>query len=135
MSTEGEAAGKLLETAKVILKTDPPPINPVRIARAALDEAKKGAEVEAIVRAHRELETAIEPVVELGETFPDLKANDAYLRLLEILKAARTQNQAAKKAYLDSVFVYNDEISRLPFSLVAHGMEFTKVEPKIPSEQ
>jgi LemA protein len=135
MSTEGEAAGKLLETAKVILKSEPPPTNPVKIARAALEEARKGTEVEAIVNAHRDLQTAIEPAVELGETFPDLKANDAYLRLLEVLKAARTQTQAAKKAYLDSVFVYNDEISRLPFSLVAHGMEFTKVEPKIPTEQ
>ena len=135
MTAEGEAAGKLLDTAKVILKNDPPPTNPVKIARAALEEAKKGTEVEPIINAHRELETAIEPVVELGETFPDLKANDAYLRLLEILKGTRTQHLAAKKAYLDSVFVYNDEISRLPFSLVAHGMEFTKVEPKIPSEQ
>jgi LemA protein len=135
MTAEGEAAGKVLDTAKVILKNDPPPMNPVKIARTALEEAKKGTEVEPIINAHRELETAIEPVAELGETFPDLKANDAFLRLQEILKGTRAQNLAAKKAYLNAVFVYNDEISRLPFSLVAHGMEFTKVEPKIPAEQ
>lgn len=134
MTKEGEAAAKVLETAKAVLKQDPPPLAPVTQARAALEEAKKGTEVDAIVNAHRELETAIEPVGQLGDLYPDLKANDAYLRLEGEFKAARDANQAAKKAYLDAVSVYNDEIRRLPFALVAHGLEFTRIEAKIESE-
>lgn len=134
MTLEGEAANRVLETTKVLIKADPPPLNPVTAARKALEEAKKGTEVEPILNAFRDLETAIEPVVALGDTYPDLKANDAYLRLQEDLKRVRDLHAAAKKAYTDSVFAYNDEICRLPFSLVAYGLEHTKIEAKIQPE-
>jgi hypothetical protein len=67
----------------------------------------------------------------LGETFPDLKANDAYLRLLEELKKAQEAVKGSRESYLKKVEVYNDEIRRLPYALVAHGMEYTKIEPKL----
>jgi LemA protein len=134
MSKRGEAAAKVLETAKAILKSDPPPINPVNLARASLDEAKKSGQVEAILSAHRELETAIELVATLGDSFSDLNANDAYLRLQDELKKSRDNHVAARKAYLDSVAAYNDDLRRLPFSLVAHGLEHTQIEAKIQPE-
>ena len=48
MTKEGDAAAALLETAKAVIKSDPPPLGPVTQARNALAEARKGTEIEAI---------------------------------------------------------------------------------------
>lgn len=134
MTKEGDAAAKLLETAKAVIKSDPPPLGPVTQARAALAEARKGTEIEAIANAHRELENAIGPVLQLGETYNDLKANDAYLRLHEELKAAQGLITTSRENYFKRVETFNDEIRRLPYALVAYGMEYTKIEPKLRQE-
>jgi len=134
MTKEGESATKVLETVKALLKSDPAPLGPVTQARAALAEAKKGTEIEAIAMAHRELENAIGPVLQLGETYNDLKANDAYLRLHEELKAAHGLIATTRENYFKKVDTFNDEIRRLPYALVAYGMEYTKIEPKLRQE-
>jgi len=134
MTKEGEAATKVLETAKAVIRSEPAPLGPVTQARAALVEARKGTEVEAIAMAHRELENAIVAVLQLGETYNDLKANDAYLRLFEELKAAQGLIATTRENYFKKVETFNDEIRRLPYALVAYGMEYTKIEPKLRQE-
>lgn len=131
MIREGDAAMRVLETARAILRSDPPPQAAVAQARLTLVEARKSGEVDPILNAHRELQMAIEPVLVLGDSYVDLKTNDAYLRLLDELREARNRVDAARKDYLDAVSRYNDQIVRLPFSLVAQGLEFTRIEAKI----
>ncbi len=131
---EGEAAAKVLETAKAILKSEPAALATVMKSRVAFAEAVKGPDPEGLGAAHRELEAAMEPILTLADDNPDLKANDAYLRLLEEMKAAQNVVKATRKAYFDSIDVFNDDIRRLPFALVAYGMEYTKLEPKLPLE-
>jgi LemA protein len=134
MNKEGEAAVKVVTTAKAILKSDPAPLAPLTLARSGLAEAVKGKEVEAILNSHRDLVTAIEQVLALADNHPELKANDAFLRLLDELKAVQASRASMRKTYVDAVAVYNDDIRRLPFALVAYGMEFTKVDAKIQPE-
>ena len=134
MSKEGEAAVKVVTTAKAILKTDPAPLAPLTLARSALAEAVKGKEVEAILNSHRELVTAIEQVLALADNYAELKANDAFLRLVDELKAVQGSRVSIRTAYVDAVAAYNDDIRRLPFALVAYGMEFTKMDAKIQPE-
>jgi LemA protein len=134
MSKEGEAAVKVITTAKAILKTDPAPLAPLTLARSALGEAVKGKEVEAILNSHRELVAAIEQVLALADNYAELKANDAFLRLVDELKAVQASRASMRTAYVDAVAAYNDDIRRLPFALVAYGMEFTKVDAKIQPE-
>jgi len=134
MSKEGEAAVKVVTTAKAILKTDPAPLAPLTLARSALGEAVKGKEVEAILNTHRELVAAIEQVLALADNYAELKANDAFLRLVDELKAVQASRASMRTAYVDAVAAYNDDIRRLPFALVAYGMEFTKVDAKIQPE-
>ncbi|MEP7271163.1 MAG: LemA family protein [Acidobacteriota bacterium] len=134
INTEGEAAAKVLETAKAILKSEPAAMPLIMKLKVAFAEAVKGPDTAGLGTAHRELEAAMEPILTLADDNPDLKANDAYLRLLEEMKAAQNAAKAARKGYLDSVDVYNDDICRLPFALVAYGLEYTKLEPKLPQE-
>jgi hypothetical protein len=64
-----------------------------------------------------------------------LKANDAYLRLTEEFKKTVEATSMARKNYLQAVSSYNEIILRLPFSLVAYGLEFHKIEASISEDQ
>src|SRR5262247_1127064 len=130
-----EAAVKALETAKAVLKIDPPPLAGVRATRGALTEAVKENRAENILNAYREMNQQTELVATLGDTYTDLKANDAYLRLIEEFTKSVEATKAARKNYLQTVAAYNETILRLPFSLVAYGLEFHKLEANISEDQ
>jgi LemA protein len=134
INKQGEAANKTLDTAKAILKGDPPPLIAIVTARKNLAEAAKENNLENILIAYGELAQQTEAVTTLGDNYPDLKANDAYLRLLEEFKNTVNVTKAARRDYLQSVDAYNEVLLRLPFTLVAYGLQFTKIEPKLPAE-
>ena len=135
MTAEGEAAFKLLDTAKVVIKKDPEPLAAVNAARAAIKKALESNDAETIKAACKELHQAVEPIAKLIDDNPDLKANDAYLRLNEAFETAKKNLVAARNEYLTGVNIFNDKIQRLPFTLVAFGFGFTKLEPQIEVEQ
>jgi hypothetical protein len=135
INKQGEAAIKTLETAKAILKADPAPLAGVKSARDALSEAAKENRTEDILNAYRELNQMTEPVATLGDTLTDLKANDAYLRLIDEFKKSVDATKAARKNYLQAVAAYNEAILHLPFSLVAYGLEFHKIDANVSEDQ
>lgn len=135
INRQGEAAIKTLETAKAVLKADPAPLAVVKAVRNTLAEAMKGNNTEGILNAYRELNQQVEPVATLGDTHTNLKANDAYLRLVDEFKKSVEVTNAARKNYLQRVAAYNEAILRLPFSLVANGLEFQKIEANISEDQ
>lgn len=134
INKQGEAANKALDTAKAILKADPPPLAAVVAARKNLAEAMKESNLENTLIAYGELGQQTEAVTTLGDTHTNLKTNDAYLRLLEEFKNAVNVTNAARRDYAQSVAAYNEALLRLPFTLVAYGLQFTKIEAKLPAE-
>jgi hypothetical protein len=128
---QGESANKVLETAKAVIKSDPPPMaNVVRIRKALADAMKENL-TESILDAYRELQQNTDPINTLGDTYSDLKANDAYLRLLDEFKNSVNVTNAARKNYAQMVAAYNESLLRLPFTLVAYGLQFTRIEAKV----
>ncbi len=134
VNKQGEAASKALETAMAILKAEPQPLANVKSARAALAEAMKENKTEDIISAYRDLGQQTEAITTLGDTYTDLKANDAYLRLIDEFKNSINVTNAARKNYAQSVAAYNEAILRLPFALVAYGLEFHRIEANISEE-
>jgi LemA protein len=134
MTAQGEAAFKALDTAKALIKKDPEPLAGVNTARESLKKAIESGDVDALKAAHRDLSQAVEPLAKLTDEFPDLKTNDAYLRLAEAVEATKKQLKAARDEYVNSVNQYNDRILRLPFTLVAFGFGFVKMEPQVEVE-
>jgi LemA protein len=131
---QGESANKALETAKAVIKSDPPPLATLNTIRPALNQAMKDNDKDGILNAYRDLSQQSEPITSLGDTYSDLKANDAYLRLIEEFKNSINVTNAAKKDYVQAVEAYNEALQRLPFALVAYGLQFTKMESNIGAE-
>jgi hypothetical protein len=135
ISKQVEAAVKAMETAKAVLKVEPPPLAGVKTTRSALAEAAKENRAEGILIAYRELNQQTALVATLGDTYTDLKANDAYLRLIDEFTKSIEATNAARNNYLQAVAAYNEAILRLPFSLVAYGLEFHKIDANISEDQ
>ena len=134
VAKQGEAATKLIETARAVIKMDIALAQPVLSARNTLAQAVKENKPEEILSACSELSAQTDPINSLGDTYSDLKANDAYLRLNEEFKSAVNATNAARKNYVQTVDAYNESLVRLPFAFLAYGLEFTKIEAKLPAE-
>jgi len=134
ITKQGEAATKLLETARAVVKADLVLAQPVLSARNALAEAVKENKYEETITAYNDLSAQTDPINALGDTYGDLKANDAYLRLSEEFKNAVNATNAARKNYVQSVDAYNESLVRVPFAFLAYGLQFTRIEAKVTSE-
>lgn len=131
---QGEAAGKALETARAVTKADLTQMSALMNIKGNLNQAVKDSDKDGLIGVYHELTQLSEQVLALGDTYSDLKANDAYLRLIDDYKANITATNAARKDYVQTVLSYNESLLRLPFCLVAYGLQFTKIEPNISAE-
>jgi hypothetical protein len=131
INKQAEAGQKVLETAKAVLKADPPPMAAFVAARTAMAEASKENKMEEMLNAYRDIQQQTDPINGLADNYTDLKANDAYLRLIEEFKNAVNVTAAARRDYVQAVAAYNESLVRLPFALAAYGLQFTKIEANI----
>ncbi|MFM8394425.1 MAG: LemA family protein [Acidobacteriota bacterium] len=132
-----ESGLKAVETANAVIKTDPGVLANLITLKAGYDAAITAArdgDNQAIVSVYREIQLQTEAVNALADNHAELKANDAYLRLIDTYKESINQTTNAQKDYLQSVDSYNEILLRLPFALVAYGLGFTKVEASITAE-
>ncbi len=126
-----DAGIKALETAKAVIKSDPPMLSQWQGYRTALNEALKNNDQDGLLYTYRDIASNSDAIVNLGDNHSELKANDAYLRLIEEFKGAINGTTGGKRDYVETVKVYNDTLVRLPFALVASGIDFTRIEPKV----
>ena len=126
-----DAGIKALETAKAVIKSDPPMLSQWQGYRTALNEALKNNDQDGLLYTYRDIASNSDAIVNLGDSHAELKANDAYLRLIEEFKGAINGLTGGKRDYVETVKVYNDSLVRLPFALVASGIDFTRIEPKV----
>ncbi len=134
ITKQSDAAHKALDTAKAVIKSDPAPLQALTPIRENLNQAVKDNDKDGILAAYGELAQQEEPITALGETHAELKTNDAYLRLLDEYKNSVKVTVAARKDYLQSVAAYNEQLGRLPFALVAYGLQFTKMQANVEGE-
>ncbi|HKX28865.1 MAG TPA: LemA family protein [Blastocatellia bacterium] len=133
-SKQADAAFKVLDTAKAVLKTEPPPLTPFNNVRTTYLQAVKDNDSAGIVAGYRDLSQQTDSILTLGDTYGDLKTNDAYLRLLEEYKNLINLTNAARKDYVRAVESYNESLLRLPFALVAYGLQYTKLDLNLSAE-
>lgn len=80
--------------------------------------------VEDKAAGYNEMQSALSRLLVVVEQYPDLKANQNFIRLQDELAGTENRLAVARKRYNDGVRVFNTRIRAFPGSMMAGGMGF-----------
>ena len=78
--------------------------------------------------ANAGLTSALGRLLAIVENYPDLKANQNFIRLQDELAGSENRIAVERKRYNDAVRVYNTAIKRFPTNFIARSFDFTERE-------
>lgn len=87
-------------------------------------EAMRTTDVEELGRTEEELSDGVQRLLALAEQYPDLKANENFLKLQTELVETEDYLQFARRYYNGSVREFNTRIETVPSNLVAGWFGF-----------
>jgi len=124
----------LVETAKGYLKHERETLEAVVQARnqavsaAVKAAAKPGdpASMQSLKGAEQGLTGALGRLFALSESYPDLKANQNMMRLMEELSSTENKIAFARQSFNDSIMMYNTAREKFPNVLLAAPFGFTE---------
>jgi LemA protein len=88
-------------------------------ARAALTSATTGTSVAQRSAAEKDLDTALAPLLALGQSYPQLNSSNNFLNLQDNLADTENKLAFARQYYNDAVAGVNRLISTIPWMFVA----------------
>jgi LemA protein len=113
----------LVETVKGYAAHEKEIFTQVAEARSRLAGAATPAEAAA---ANAGLSSALGRLLAIAEAYPDLKANQNFIRLQDELAGTENRIAVERKRYNDQVRVFNTSIKRFPTRLLAGMFGFTE---------
>jgi len=87
-------------------------------ARAALTSATSGTSVAQRSAAEKELDTALTPLLALGQSYPQLNSSNNFLKLQDNLADTENKLAFARQYYNDAAATVNRLISTIPWMFV-----------------
>jgi LemA protein len=115
----------LVETVKGYAAHEKETLERVIQARNAAINAKGVAEH---AQAENMLTGALKTIFALSESYPDLKANQNFLKLQEELTATENRIGFARQHYNDVVGQYNSSLQAFPANVIGNMFGFRQVE-------
>jgi len=79
-------------------------------------------------QANAALSSALNRLIAIAENYPNLKANENFMRLQDELAGTENRIAVERMRYNDAVRAYNTAIKRFPTNLVARLFGFTEKE-------
>ena len=113
----------LVETVKGYAAHESSTLEAVTAARAA---ASTAGSVEDKVKAENMLTGALRQLFAVAEAYPDLKANQNFLRLQDELGDVENKLAAARRFFNSAVGEFNAAIQQFPAVLIAGAMGFSE---------
>ncbi|MBE9547173.1 MAG: LemA family protein [Proteobacteria bacterium] len=113
----------LVETVKGYAKHEKDVFIEVTNARAKVGGAGKISEK---IKANNELSTALSRMLLVVERYPDLKANQNFIRLQDELAGTENRIAVERRRYNEAVKTYNIKIRSFPANLLAGMFGFGK---------
>ena len=122
----------LVETAKGYMKHERETLEAVITARnAAMSANSRAARNPGDPQAMQQLESAeavltgsLDRLLVLSEAYPDLKADQTMVRVMEELTSTENRVAFARQAFNDAVTVYNTKREVFPSNLIAGSFNF-----------
>lgn len=114
---------QLVETVKGYAGHEKNVLQKVTEARSA---AVSATTIEDKIKAEQLLTTALQGIRFQAEAYPDLKANQNFLKLQEDLNTIETNVASGRRAFNNATMVYNNAVETFPSNLIARNFDFIK---------
>ncbi|MCC5667698.1 LemA family protein [Nostoc sp. CHAB 5784] len=126
----------LVETAKGYMKHERETLEAVIAARnSAINASSRAAQnpgdrqaMQQLGNAEGALTGALNRLMVLSESYPELKADRAMTQVMEELSSTENRIAFARQAFNDAVTLYNTKSESFPSNLVANTFNFTVAE-------
>ena len=115
----------LVNTVKGYAKHEKEIFEKVAEARAKAVGASSPAEK---AKAEGELTSTLKTLFAVAEAYPELKANENFLKLQEELTTTENKVAYARQAYNDTVYMFNKTIQLFPNNIIAGMLGFKPFE-------
>ncbi len=115
----------LVKTVKGYAKHEKTVLENITKARSALLNANKTGEK---AKADNMLSGALKSLFAVAENYPQLKANENFLKLQEELSGTEDKVAYSRQFYNDTVMSLNNSIETFPTNTIAHLFGFRKME-------
>jgi LemA protein len=109
----------LVHTVQTFAAHEKGVLDHVTDARAALTTATGGTSVADRSAAERELDTALQPLLALGQSYPQLNSSNNFLNLQDNLADTENKLAFARQYYNDAVATLNKTLTTIPWMFVA----------------
>lgn len=109
----------LVHTVQTFAAHEKSILDHVTDARAALTSATSGKSVSERSAAEKEFDSALVPVLALGQSYPQLNSSQNFLSLQDNLADTENKLAFARQYYNDAVATLNRLISTIPWTFVA----------------
>jgi len=121
----------LVETVKGYAKHEEKAIDDVASARAALIGGKSPSEK---IAANSQLDGALGRLLVVVENYPNLKANENFLRIQDELAGTENRIAVERRKYNETVQSYNTKIQLFPDNIVASMSGFQREDAYFKTE-
>ena len=91
---------------------------------ALRDQAKRATDIEERGKVEEALGSSVQKLIALAENYPDLKANENFLKLQGELAETENYLQFSRRYYNGSVRDYNTMTETVPSNIVAQTFDF-----------
>lgn len=128
MQARLELIPDLVETVKQYTKHEETVYKEIADARAALNSSLKSKDIDSINQADEKLNKAINNLLVIVESYPDLKSGQHYTNLMTQLEGRVNRISIARETYNEEVSKYNRKIRMFPESIYANIFGFEAKE-------
>jgi LemA protein len=119
LQRRADLVGNLVETVKGLAQQELEVFTQVTRARSGLTEAIKSGDAQSMANANEQLTTAMRSLTIQVEAYPQLKSDQAFLRLQDELTGTENRIAVARTDYNEAVQRHNTYIRRFPAVITA----------------